>query len=230
MSQNRLISSSLEDYLEAIADLIESNGHAHSKELAERLMVKMPSVTNALQALAARDLIVYRPHQQVVMTSAGAQAAAVIRKRHNSLSAFFEQVLALSHEEADTTACKVEHDINENILNKLEVLTCLLTSDPDAAAVREKLSAQLAALPDEPQPEELTALNDLEAGQSGTIAHVSAALKGMKKFADMGLVPGAVLTLEGRAPLGDLLRVRLLDSVLSLRGSDGAFILLRNVK
>ena len=37
------ISSSLEDYLEAIADLIDANGHAHSKELADRLMVKMPS-------------------------------------------------------------------------------------------------------------------------------------------------------------------------------------------
>ena len=44
------------------------------------------------------------------------------------------------------------------------------------------------------------------------------------------LVPGAVLTLEGRAPLGDLLRIRLLDSVISLRGSDGAFILLKNIQ
>ena len=52
----------------------------------------------------------------------------------------------------------------------------------------------------------------------------------LKKFADMGLVPGAVLTLEGRAPLGDLLRIRLLDSVISLRGSDGAFILLKNIQ
>ena len=65
MRVNTNISSSLEDYLEAIADLIDANGHAHSKELADRLQVKMPSVTNALQALAARDLIEYRSHQPV---------------------------------------------------------------------------------------------------------------------------------------------------------------------
>ena len=52
----------------------------------------------------------------------------------------------------------------------------------------------------------------------------------LKKFADMGLVPGVTVTLEGRAPLGDLLRIRVLDSVISLRGADAAYILLRNVK
>ena len=230
MSANRRISSSLEDYLEAIADLIDANGHAHSKELAERLMVKMPSVTNALQALAARDLIVYKPHQPVVLTPAGTQEAAGIRKRHQCLCRFFEDVLALSHDEADATACKVEHDINENVLNKLIVLTELFSGDEDAENLRKKLSEKFAALPEPMPPEELTSLNDLQDGQTGTIAYVSTSLHGMKKFADMGLVPGAVLTLEGRAPLGDLLRIRLLDSVISLRGSDGAFILLKNIQ
>ena len=132
MSVNTNISSSLEDYLEAIADLIDANGHAHSKELADRLQVKMPSVTNALQALAARDLIVYRSHQPVVLTAAGAQTAAVIRKRHQCLCRFFEDVLVLSHDEADATACKVEHDIDENVLRKLVALTDVLVADESA--------------------------------------------------------------------------------------------------
>ena len=230
MSENIRISSSLEDYLEAIADLIDANGHAHSKELADRLMVKMPSVTNALQALAARDLIVYKPHQPVVLTAAGAQTAAVIRKRHQGLCRFFEEVLVLPHEEADVTACKVEHDIDENVLSKLIFLTDFLAADPDAVEVRKKLAQKMAELEPPAAPEELVLLNDLENGQSGVIAHISMSLKGMKKFADMGLVPGVSISLEGRAPLGDLLRVRLLDSVISLRGADAAFILLRNVK
>ena len=230
MNENRLISSSLEDYLEAIADLIDANGHAHSKELAGRLMVKMPSVTNALQALAARDLIVYKPHQPVVLTPTGMQAAEVIRKRHQCLCRFFEDILRLPHGEADITACKVEHDINENVLKRLVVLTDTLLNDPASGELRCKLSENLAALPMENDSGELVALNELADGESGTISYISVSLKGMKKFADMGLVPGALLTLEGRAPLGDLLRIRLLDSVISLRGSDGAFILLKKVQ
>lgn len=230
MGDNMRISSSLEDYLEAIADLIESNGHAHSKELAERLMVKMPSVTNALQALAARDLIVYKPHQPVVMTAAGAQAAASIRKRHQGLCRFFETVLQLSHEEADVTACKVEHDINEAVLQKLVALTDFLTVDPEAELLREKFTAKLAELVPGHTTDDLRSLSDLDDGQQGTIAHISMSLKGTKKFADMGLVPGVAVTVEGRAPLGDLLRIRVLDSVISLRGADAAYILLRDVK
>lgn len=230
MSVNTNISSSLEDYLEAIADLIDANGHAHSKELADRLQVKMPSVTNALQALAARDLIVYRSHQPVVLTAAGAQTAAVIRKRHQCLCRFFEDVLVLSHDEADATACKVEHDIDENVLRKLVALTDVLVADESAAAVRSKLSQIFAEMPADAPVHDLIALNDLQEEQSGVIAYVSNSLKGSKKFADMGLVPGARISLEGRAPLGDLLRIRLLDSVISLRGSDAAYILLKDVQ
>lgn len=219
------ISSSLEDYLEAIADLIEKDGHAHSKELAARLQVKMPSVTNALQALAARDLIVYQPHQPVVLTASGTAAAQIIRNRHICLQRFFAEVLALSSEEADATACKVEHVIDENILKRLDVLTAALQSQPAGVELAEYLKSEFAKLAP-PQPvEDLIPLSDLEVGESATIVHISAALKGKKKFADMGLIPGTVLEMEGDAPFGDLLRVRVLDSSLSLRSSDARYIL-----
>ena len=54
--ENKIISSNLEDYLEAIAELVEINGHAHTKAIAEKLRITMPSVTNALQTLAARQI------------------------------------------------------------------------------------------------------------------------------------------------------------------------------
>ena len=60
------ISSSLEDYLEAIAEIIEDNGHAHTKDIADKLHVKMPSVTSALQTLSANGLIRYQSHAPVV--------------------------------------------------------------------------------------------------------------------------------------------------------------------
>ena len=64
MSAKIEISSSLEDYLEAIATIIETNGHAHAKDIAEMLDVTMPSVTNALQALSARGLVLYRSEER----------------------------------------------------------------------------------------------------------------------------------------------------------------------
>ena len=45
------LSESLEDYLEAIAELIVVEGHAHTKDIARKLDVKMPSVTGAIRQL-----------------------------------------------------------------------------------------------------------------------------------------------------------------------------------
>ena len=44
------LTASLEDYLEAIKAAIDetAHGHAHTSDIARRLQVKMPSVTNAL--------------------------------------------------------------------------------------------------------------------------------------------------------------------------------------
>ena len=65
-------------------------------------------------------------------------------------------------------------------------------------------------------------------GERGVIVHVSAMLRGRKKFADLGLVPGVELSMEGGAPLfGELLRIRVMGSTLSLRNSDAAYILIR---
>ena len=102
------ISSSLEDYLEEIAEIIEDNGHAHTYDIADKLHVKMQSVTSALQTLSAKGLIRYQSHAPVVLTAAGSERAAVIRLRHAAFNNFFREILKLSPEEANDTASKVE--------------------------------------------------------------------------------------------------------------------------
>ena len=56
------VSASQEDYIEAIAELIEEHGHAHTRDIAVKLGVKMPSVTNALWSLSRQNLILYSPN------------------------------------------------------------------------------------------------------------------------------------------------------------------------
>ena len=67
-------------------------------------------------------------------------------------------------------------------------------------------------------------LNELPIGQSAVVVQVDDNLRGVKKFADLGLVPGTLLQVEGRAPFGDLLRIKVMGSSLSLRSRDAAFI------
>jgi len=222
------ISSSLEDYLEAIATIIEQNGHAHTKDISEMLNVTMPSVTNALQALAARGLIVYRSHLPVKLTTEGSLQAEDIRRRHSTLKRFFEELLKLDEPQADTSACKIEHVIGQTALERLAVLTNAIVERPDCGALREYLAQSMPEI----RPVEdadLISLDRLPKDKIGVVVKVAESLRGIKKFADMGLVPGTLVQFEGRAPFGDLIRIKIMGSSLSIRSSDAMYIWLKIV-
>ena len=225
--KNIEISSSLEDYLEAIACIVEKNGHAHTKDIAQQLNVKMPSVSNALQVLAAKGLIKYQSHAPVVLTAAGTQRAAVIRRRHAALKTFFVEILKLTAEEADLVACRVEHTVGEKVMSRFVALTEGVMNRPESASLREYLNRIMPEIGLDAAEEELYPLSTLEEKESCVVVRVGKELRGIKKFADLGLVAGTLLTIEGRAPFGDLLRVRIMGTSLMLRESDAALILVR---
>ncbi|MDR0933242.1 MAG: metal-dependent transcriptional regulator [Victivallales bacterium] len=223
--KSRTISSSLEDYLEAIAEIIADKGHAHTKDIAEKLQVKMPSVTNALQALSARHLVKYQSHSPVVLTSRGAEMAAVIRHRHTVLKSFFSELLKLKEDEADETACKIEHVIGETVLSRMVLLIESIAEREDCTPLREFLAETMPKVKtDIGDDSYVIPLNELQIGQSAVVVQVDENLRGVKKFADLGLVSGTLLQVVGHAPFGDLLRIKVMGSCLSLRSRDAAFI------
>ncbi len=223
------ISSSLEDYLEAIAEIIEQNGHAHTKDIADALKVTMPSVTNALQALSARGLILYRSHLPVRLTSYGAEKAAVIRRRHTTLKRFFSEFLKLDDARSNNAACKIEHIIGETALSRLATLSEAIAERPDCEPLRNYLRETMPKIhPD--ADSELISLDKLPKGRTGVVVKVAENLRGIKKFADLGIVPGTLIQFEGRAPFGDLMRIKIMGSSLSIRSSDAMYIWLKIVR
>ena len=223
------ISSSLEDYLEAISAIIEQNGHAHTKDIADKLDVSMPSVTNALQSLAARGLIVYRSHMPVQLTGEGAAKASDIRRRHATLKRFFKEMLKLDETQADTSACKIEHVIGEAALERLAALTEAIAGRPDCETLRNFIAETMPTIRPESDAE-LISLDKLPKEKIGVVVKVAESLRGIKKFADMGLVPGTLVQFEGHAPFGDLIRIKIMGSCLSIRSSDAMYIWVRVVR
>ena len=67
-------------------------------------------------------------------------------------------------------------------------------------------------------------LRQMAAGQRGTITKVTAMGELGRRIRDMGLVPGASLQVQGRAPLKDPVAVRVRDFTLSLRNNEADYI------
>lgn len=220
------ISESLEDYLEVISELIENEGHAHVKAIAEKMNVKMPSVTYALRQLAARGLIGYDPHLPVVLTASGAAKAAGVRERHRLLARFFQSILKVAPAVAGECACKIEHVIDEEVMLRLADLCKAIELRPDCAGLREYLDAAMKEIHADPE-NRLISLDRLAPGQRALVARVGEKVPGFRKLAVMGIIKNAEIEMEGRAPFGDLLRVRVLGSSLTLRAGEAEQILVR---
>jgi len=70
-------------------------------------------------------------------------------------------------------------------------------------------------------------LAELPVGQTGTVLSMRPGLRGRKKFADVGIVPGTDLVMEAHAPFGGLLRIKIMETSISIHRDDAANILIR---
>ena len=113
------LSSSMEDYLEAILCLIGETGSARVRDIAKRMKVAMPSVTVALRALAKRKLVLYEPYELVTLSDRGQLVAEKIRRRHKVLSDFLTGVLDVDESTAEANACRLEHAVGDGVMQKL---------------------------------------------------------------------------------------------------------------
>lgn len=113
------LSASLEDYLEAILNVADDSQEARSKDIARVLGVAKPSVTGAVQALREKGLANYEPYGGITLTAHGRAVAEEVARKHRVLTSFFVGVLGVDDQEAQRAACKAEHALGPEIIGRL---------------------------------------------------------------------------------------------------------------
>jgi len=129
------VTSSLQDYLEVILNLVQEKKVARVTDIAERLDIAKPSVIQALAVLKDKGLIRQDRYGPVELTEQGLRYALKIRHRHKIIYGFLTQVLGVSPEAAEEDACLVEHDLSSETFDRL--LDFLLEQDIDAGLKKE---------------------------------------------------------------------------------------------
>ncbi len=114
--QSEMLSASLEDYLEAILLLERESRVARVSEIADQLHVSRPSVTGALKNLAGRGLVAHERYGHATLTEEGERIALEVERRHVAIRDFLTEVLSIPAVQAETTACKLEHVLEPDIL------------------------------------------------------------------------------------------------------------------
>ncbi len=135
------LSESLEDYLEAALIILLEKGKVRVKYLSEQLRVSPASVTEALKKLEKLGYVKYEGHGKILLTSRGHDKAEEVLEKHLSLFNFLHNVLGVDRETAEVEACKMEHILSRDTLNKMAMLGELVSLESERDTVfRKKLN------------------------------------------------------------------------------------------
>jgi Mn-dependent DtxR family transcriptional regulator len=112
------LTKALEMYVKVAYELEEELGTATVSDMAERLRVKAPSVTAALQKLDTMGMVKYRRYQNVKLTKLGKTVAKRLLDRNKTLTEFL-LMIGVDEETASNDACEIEHVVNPKTIEKL---------------------------------------------------------------------------------------------------------------
>ncbi len=119
MEQTNKVTESHEDYLEAIVMLGGTDKKSvRSVDVATKLGVSKASVNKAVSVLKADGMLVQPYYGDITLTERGYDYGLRVSERHALLSAFLNQAIGLSAENADAEACLLEHDISDESFEK----------------------------------------------------------------------------------------------------------------
>ncbi|MCD6569658.1 MAG: metal-dependent transcriptional regulator [Deltaproteobacteria bacterium] len=117
MTEKRLTPTE-EDYLEVILNLEKDKKIVRVKDIAEKMMVRLPTVTSMLNTLVQEGLVIHEKYEYVELTKKGKNIAREVWHRHITIRNFLTNILHIDDKIADEDACKMEHAITPVTLER----------------------------------------------------------------------------------------------------------------
>ena len=216
-------SESVEEYLEAIYAFNEKGKLAKNTDIAKRLRVAPPSVTQMIKKLADDGLVEYQPYKGAMLTGKGMALAQKVVRKHRLLERFLYDLLGLKKEKVHDEACRLEHSLSDEAASALckalkQPETCPDDGNPippcpldvedcdQCAAVREgERSFKL-----------LTELSNLKPGEEGEVAFIRGGTMACQRLLDMGFTRGTKVRVVNAAPFRGPLEVAVRGSILAV--------------
>ena len=190
-------------YLEAEATEGEAQPAAvPTAAVARRLGVSAASATNMLKRLDTLGFVDHVPYRGAALTEAGLRAALEIVRHHRLLETYLARTLDVPWEEVHEEAEVLEHVLSEALEDRISDRLGDPPLDPHGHPIPSKALEMPARAHGR--------LWEAADGRRVTVTAVSDDLpEALRYLGDIGVKPGATLTLESRGPVGGPLFVRL---------------------
>jgi len=200
-AQEAAVSSEAEEYLEAIYRLEKKTGFAKTMELASQLKVVAGSVTNTIEGLERRGLVIHEPYRGVKLTEKGRKLALNVLRKHRLAERLLTDILHLNWSEVHESACKLEHAIAPEIIKPLEKTLGHPKTCPHGNPIPTNGGGIME--------EKSELLTNLKPGEGGIIVKITEERHEMLQYlASLGLMPGTSVEIEEKAPFNGPVMVK----------------------
>jgi DtxR family manganese transport transcriptional regulator len=115
-----------EDYVEAIAQLIEEQGSARVGKLAKAMGVSHVTVTRIIARLCKEGLVTTEPRKPIHLTESGFAMAKASHERHQAVLGFL-RAIGVDEQQAQIDAEGIEHHVSSQTLAAIKNLTAQIT-------------------------------------------------------------------------------------------------------
>ena len=211
------LSKSDREALKAIYRLARDGG-AHTGLLAERLGLSPGTVTATVKRLADRGLVDHEPYHGVEMTTAGNRLAIEAIRRHRIVERFLADMLGYAWNEADRLATNFEHDLPQEVEDRLFVALDRPATCPHGFPIPAKETAEMPEMPP---------LYALEPGDMAVVAVPGSTDPVIVEFlGTLGLRPGVRVEVKEKHPFDGplVLRVDGKDRTLGATVANQVFV------
>jgi len=188
-----MLSRSIEDYIKAIYALEIEVQKATTKQIAQRLGVRMASVTGMVKHLAAENYVTHTPYYGVHLTDRGRAVALDLIRRHRLIELFLARTLGLPWDEVHNDAEVLEHVVSDRLIERIYEFLGFPQFDPHGSPIPGR-DGSIA-------PPRGIRLDEMTVGQEGTIVEVSDREPDFLRYlTGLKLNIGSVVQVRERAP------------------------------
>ncbi|HEV2026995.1 MAG TPA: metal-dependent transcriptional regulator [Candidatus Dormibacteraeota bacterium] len=174
---------SQEDYLKALYQLHGDQRPVPTRDLAHRLGISSPSVSEMVTRLSAQGLVEHDRYRGQQLTREGRKVALELVRHHRLLEMFLVQILGYSWDEVHDEAERLEHVISERMERRIFELLGRPELDPHGHAI-PTLAGKVRPLSDRP-------LSGCRVGEKVVVQGVSDDdARRLRELERRGLLPG----------------------------------------
>jgi len=177
------LTRSQEDYLKALYLLHGDERPVPTRDLAQRLAISSPSVSEMVTRLSAHGLVEHDRYRGQQLTHEGRRVALELVRHHRLLEMFLVRVLGYSWDEVHEEAERLEHVISERMEQRIFDLLGRPELDPHGHAI-PTLAGKVRSVSER-------ALSEAKAGERLVVEGVSDDDAGkLRELERRGLMPG----------------------------------------